>query len=249
MVGAVELARTADAVTAAAPALRWTLAHGVQAAFSTRADGSMYDPDARARWLHSLGIRQPCAVAKQVHGARVLDGRAWLAAAEKGEDVAARSGDALVSDDAELALGVFGADCPGVVLVAPDALAVAHCGWRGAAAGIIAGTVAALTARSRHAPDTWHALIGPGISGPEYEVDAPVLSARPWPASALVPSERAEHAQLDLAAALDHDLRAQGVTRITRSDVCTAHDGRLHSFRHHGRQPGLGFVQVLVAWR
>ncbi len=216
--------------------LLWTLPDGLRLAYSTRADGDQRDPAARARWTRALGIAVPVVVPGQVHGnlvQRLPAAPAQLALA-----------DGLASADHGLALGVFGADCPGLCVTAGGAMAVAHCGWRGTAAFIVARLVAALdglTAVPRH---RWQAFIGPGISAPCYEVDDPVLSARSWPAAALG-GGRPGHAHLDVGAAIADDLGALGVTAVTRCGVCTAGDGRLWSYRRRGAGP----VQLLVAWR
>jgi polyphenol oxidase len=214
--------------------LVWTIGD-VTAVCSCAADGDARDPAHRDAFLRRAGIPLTCIVPRQVHGVQIDVARPGAAHA---------GADGLVTTDTALALGVFGADCPGLVLAAPDALAVAHCGWRGVAGGIVGAAVAALALRSRHPPATWRALIGPGISGQRYEIDGPVLAARPWPAASLMPG-RPGRAQLDLAAAIAADLAQGGVTTVQRSGVCTAGDRRLHSRRRDG--PGL--AQVLVAWR
>jgi copper oxidase (laccase) domain-containing protein len=217
-------------------ALHWTLAGGVRLAYSTHADGDQRDPEARARWTRALGIAVPVAVPGQVHGnlvQRLPAAPAQLALA-----------DGLASTDHGLALGVFGADCPGLCVLAGGALAMAHCGWRGTATGIVARLIAALDGLTDTPRRQWQAFIGPGISAPSYEVDDAVLGARSWPAAALRRG-RPGHAQLDLGAAIAHDLGILGVEAITRCGVCTAGDQRLWSYRRRGAGP----VQLLVAWR
>ncbi|MBV8202521.1 MAG: polyphenol oxidase family protein, partial [Acidobacteria bacterium] len=66
------------------------------------------------------------AWARQVHSARVLLARPG----ESGE------GDALVSRGSGLALSIVTADCVPVLLAGPRAIAAAHAGWRGIAAGV-----------------------------------------------------------------------------------------------------------------
>jgi polyphenol oxidase len=217
------------------PALHWELPHGVRVAYSTVTDGDQRDRDARYAWLASRGIAR-CVVPRQVHGTRIVH-----ADAEHHELAQA---DGVVSAASATALGAFGADCPGLVLVAADALGVAHCGWRGVAGGIVARLVAAMRTVSASDPAHWHAFIGPGISARRYEVDQPVLGARTWPAAALHPG-RPGYAWLDVAAAIAADVAEQGVTAVARSGICTHEDPRLWSYR----QRGAGQVQVLVAWR
>ena len=210
---------------------------GVTVACSAAADGDMRLADRRAAWLAGVGIRRPCVVPRQIHGAVVVDANA----ADRDLAVA----DGVVCAGGALAVGAYGADCPGLCLVAGQAIGMAHCGWRGTAAGIVGVLVAHLRRAAPTIPPVqWSALIGPGISGPHYEVDAPVLAARVWPAEALAPA-RPGRAHLDLATAIAEDLRASGVNDVRFSGVCTYDDQRLWSFRRRGA----GQVQTLVAWR
>lgn len=217
------------------PALHWDLPHGVRVAYSTVADGDQRDRDARHAWLASRGIRR-CVVPRQVHGTRIVQADA------DHQDLA--QADGVVTTGSDTALGAFGADCPGVVLVARDALGVAHCGWRGVAGGIVARLVEAMRTVTASEPARWSAFIGPGISGPRYEVDQPVLAARVWPDSAVTRS-RDGHAWLDVAGTIAVDLADLGITALHRSRICTRDDPRLWSYRERG----VGQVQMLVAWR
>jgi YfiH family protein len=217
------------------PELHWELPHGVRVAYSTVSDGDQRDRDARHAWLASRGITR-CVVPRQIHGTRIVQADA------DHQDLA--QADGVVTGTTDIALGAFGADCPGLVLVAKDALGTAHCGWRGVAGGIVARLVEAMRTVSASEPTRWSAFIGPGISGPRYEVDQPVLGARAWPTSAVTPG-RAGHAWLDVAETIAVDLTSLGITTIQRSGICTQDDPRLWSYR----QRGAGQVQVLVAWR
>ncbi len=214
--------------------LRWTFGHRLLAAYSTAADGDMRHTGHRRAFLRkTIGLRT-CVVPKQIHGVRVADAR----------DTRLGDADGVVTGDPRLAIGVYGADCPGVIVAAPDCMAIGHCGWRGTAGGMVHHLVESLVGKSQHPPSAWCAFIGPGISGPRYEVDAPVLSARAWPEHALAPSVEGR-AFLDLTEVLAEDLARAGVFKIQRAGVCTAGDERLHSYRHQGS----GIVQMLVTWR
>ena len=214
--------------------LRWRIAHRVSCAFSSMGDGDVRDPARRQAWLGRIGVARRCAVVRQVHGAVVVD-------ADVGVALAA---DAQVSTDPTLGLVAFGADCPGLCVAAPDVLGIAHCGWRGTAAGIVRGLIDAVRAHSRHPVSTFAALVGPGIAAEDYEVDGPVLDSRHWPPISLR-SGRPGHAWLDLPVAIAAEVRSAGITDITTSGVSTSRDPRLWSFRRQGA----GLVQALVAWR
>lgn len=214
--------------------LRWDLPHGVHVAMSLAADGDLRLPALRGTWCAQAGLPAP-AVLRQVHGATVI-----LRPEVDGEPDA----DAQASRQGDAALGVYGADCPSVVIAAPDALGVAHAGWRGTAAGIVARLAAAMRGLSRHDPATWMALVGPGVHPDDFEVDAPVLDARAWPAGCLRRG-RPGHAWLDLPAALAADCAAAGIAQVARTAISTSRDPRLRSHRRDGR----GHPQLLVAWR
>jgi copper oxidase (laccase) domain-containing protein len=220
------------------PPLAWTVA-GVRIVYSESADGDMRDPALRAAFLARVGGPAQCEVPRQVHG-RTIAAAGWPTRIPGVHDDA----DGLYQNfQRGFAIGVFGADCPGLALITPDTLVLAHCGWRGTAAGIVDQACMCLSMVSRHA-DAHQALIGPGISRERYEVDAPVIEARSWPEGCLHPN-RPGHALLDLPAAIAADCRRNRVGEIIHTGICTAGDPRLHSHRHHGK----GIVQMLAAWR
>ena len=68
------------------------------------------------------------------------------------------------------------ADCVPLLMAdaATGAIAAAHAGWRGLAAGVPAVTVAALAREFGSAPEQLVAAVGPSISAERYEVGADV---------------------------------------------------------------------------
>ena len=118
--------------------------------FTTRAWrlGAAGDGDRAAAWHElagAMGVDQAhLARAHQVHGATVIARRAGDRPAPPGE--ALPHADILISDDPSFALAIQTADC--VPLLIADrltgAVAAAHAGWRGLAAGVPGATVAAL---------------------------------------------------------------------------------------------------------
>lgn len=212
--------------------LRWELPYGVRVVMSLAADGDLRQPAARSAWCRRHGVPEP-AVLRQVHGRDVLPPTA-----------AGSAGDALAGGAGCPALGAFGADCPPLVIAAPAAVAVAHCGWRGTAAGIVAALAEALRRLDPAPPEAWSALVGPGVHPDDFEVDAPVLEARAWPAGCLRRG-RPGRAWLDLPAAVAADCAAAGIARVGRAAISTSRDPRLRSHRRDGP----GHPQLLVAWR
>jgi YfiH family protein len=130
--------------------------------------GSRDDPAAvlanRARVQTELGA-QALLSAHQVHGAlAIVASSAWPA----GERPRA---DAIVTATPGLAVSALTADCAPVLLADPKArvVAAAHAGWRGALAGILEATVAAMEGLGAQR-ETIAAAVGPTIGPAAYEV-------------------------------------------------------------------------------
>ncbi len=194
------------------------------------------DPDAvaenRARAAAALGIGAGALLGVyQVHSAdvAVLD-EPWSMEARP-------RADAVVTRRRGLALGVVTADCAPVLFADPDAgvIGAAHAGWRGAFAGIIAATVAAmerLGARRRRIA----AAIGPCIRLASYEVDvafrAQFLAADATNARFFAEGVRPGHVQFDLAAYCDAALASAGIERRATVPADTyAEKERFFSYR------------------
>ena len=109
----------------------------------------------------TLGIRAEWASLRQVHGGNVLT------ATEPGR---AGPGDALVTCTPGLPLAVMTADCVGVVLETDDAVGVAHAGWRGVVAGVVAATARRLEGLGRRPGPVLRAATGPLIGPCCFEV-------------------------------------------------------------------------------
>ncbi len=84
----------------------------------------------------------------------------------------------MVTDRPGIALGIVTADCTPVLFADPAAgvVGAAHAGWRGAVAGVIEATIAAMVRLGR-AAGTIAAAIGPCIRQHSYEVGADLRDA------------------------------------------------------------------------
>ncbi len=197
----------------------------------------------RRRAARHLGVAPERLVTPyQVHGtdALIVD-EAWA----PGEGPKA---DALVTATPGLAIGVGTADCGPVLFADPQArvIAAAHAGWKGALAGILESTVAAMETlgadRSRIV-----AVLGPTISAAAYEV-GPEFSPRftavdPANARFFRPAERPGHEWFDLPLYIVERLRRAGVGHAESVGLCTyADEARFFSYRRstHRNEPDYG---------
>ncbi len=133
---------------------------------------------------------------------------------------------------------ILTADCLPVLLAADTggAVAAAHAGWRGLAAGVIEAAVHAL----EHPPKALIAWLGPAI-GPDHfeigpEVCAELLRGDAGAQAAFRPSSRPGRVMADLAALARRRLRRLGVERIYGGAECTYRDrDRYFSHRRDAR--------------
>jgi len=151
-------------------------------------------------------------------------------------------GDAAVAEKPGLILGIETADCLPVLVVDPRrrAVAAAHAGWRGTAAGVARAAVAALVAGGSRAEDLV-AATGPGIGPCCYEVGDELRAAfGPDAADFFRPGPRGRP-HLDVRAANERQLREAGIAeeRIHRVADCTRCRADLyHSYRRDGKGAG-----------
>jgi polyphenol oxidase len=221
--------------------LTWQFNHPLHIAYSQASDAITH-PQNLQIWTQSIEAPSHVVFPTQVHGSNILT---LTEDHLKNHPLAKTPADGLVTN-LNVGLGVWGSDCPGLVISCGDGIfGVAHCGWRGIVQQIPLALVQALKKLSSAPCNNWEALIGPGICNNCYEVDAPVLSAWSWPNHCLkaIPN-KPDHALLDLKLAIRCQLEAMGISKVTDASICTAEDHRLHSFRHQGHGPNQG----LLAW-
>lgn len=186
----------------------------------------------RARAARALGAAPARLVGlTQVHGTAVATvTEAWAPGAGP-------RADAMVSDRPGIALGIVTADCAPVLFADAQAgvVGAAHAGWRGALAGVLEATIAAMERlganRARIA-----AAIGPCIAQPSYEVGADlrdaVLARDAADAAFLADGTRPQHWQFDLAGYCRARLAAAGlVAPVVTGDDTLADEARFFSHR------------------
>jgi YfiH family protein len=181
----------------------------------------------RRRAADALGHAPEALLAlTQVHGVAVADARTpW---AER--PVA----DAVVTDRPGQMLGIVTGDCAPVLFADAEAgvIGAAHAGWRGAVAGVLEATLAAMQGLGARQVT---AIVGPCIAQKSYEVgpdlrDA-VLARDPGDGRFFAPGQRADRWQFDLPGYCVARLATAGaIARATGHDTL-AEEHHFYSFR------------------
>jgi purine-nucleoside/S-methyl-5'-thioadenosine phosphorylase / adenosine deaminase len=232
--------------------IRWDAPGPYDVAFTTRVGGVSEGPfdslnlgrmtldspenveENRSRVCAELGAEaEKLALNRQVHSAAVHRAQAG----RRGEP-----GDGLWTDEPGLPILKQAADCVPIALARANgrgpALAVLHAGWRGLLEGIVAAGVAAL------GPGRLAAAVGPAIGPCCYEVGTDVSE----PFRLRFGADVLHGGKLDLWESTDRALRAAGVARVERFDLCTScNPDRFFSHRRDdgvtGRQGVLGVIR------
>ena len=188
----------------------------------------------------------------QVHGTEVARAdRSW-------DPTDPPRADAQVTDRPGIAIGVLTADCVPVLFAGakPDGGRViggAHAGWKGAVAGVLDETVAAMEALGA-VRGTIHAAVGPCIGPDSYEVGpefpAPFLQQDPGNKRFFRPGRRDGHPLFDIAGYVECRLAALAIAGIgcIDADTCAEPD-RFFSYRRKtlAGEPDYGRVLSAIA--
>ena len=181
----------------------------------------------------------------QVHGVAV--------AVRRRGDVVAEAplvdADILVSNDPAIALAIQTADCVPLLIAdrTTGAVAAAHAGWRGLAAGVPGIAIRAMRDGFATPPVNVVAAIGPSICADNYEVDAAVRSGFEAAGATerqlarwFLPGRRDAHWQFDGWQSAIDQLVDAGVprTQIHAARLCTAAHPQLCSYRRDGKGAG-----------
>jgi hypothetical protein len=186
----------------------------------------------RSRVSDSFGLSPDRLVGcTQVHGTDVVEvSSPWAPGAGP-------RADAMVTARPGVALGIITADCAPVLFADAEAgvVGAAHAGWRGAVAGIIEATIAAM-AQLGARTDRIVAAVGPCIGQGSYEVAADlrdtVLRRSPGDARFFSDGVREARWQFDLPGYCAARLHAACVAGVTVTGVDTlADEDRFFSHR------------------
>jgi YfiH family protein len=199
-------------------------------------NGSLSGADERASVLRNRALAAEAIGADpeglvglmQVHGADVIRVEtAW----KPGEGPRA---DAMVTDRPGIALGIVTADCAPVLFATREAgiVGAAHAGWRGALAGVLEATLAAMRALGA---GEIVAAVGPCIGPESYEVAADlrdaVLARDPADARFFGAGKRPERWQFDLPGYCAARLAAAGAEAHVLGADTLSDEARFFSHR------------------
>lgn len=206
----------------------------------------------RSLLARAFGISHEALVTvRQVHGSDIL------VIDELNEDYTHFLGlesDAIITNQANVMIGICVADCAPIVLVDPHKRVVAavHAGWQGTAAKLVSKTVAGMTSVFGCDPMSLQAAIGPCIGQCCYEVDTPVKQAFlkngvAW--DSFAEQTETEKWKLNLSAANQDLLIGAGIpaSSIQVSDICVSCQRELFfSYRRDGGDTGrqMGFIML-----
>ena len=206
----------------------------------------------RSLLARAFGVNQEALVTlRQVHGSDIL------VINEPNEDYShflSIEGDAVITNQPNVIIGVCVADCAPILLCDPEkkVVAVVHAGWKGTAAKLVAKTVIGMQSEFGSRPAQLQAAIGPCIQKCCYEVDEPVRLAFQkggiaWDSCSELKSPGKW--QLDLAAANRELLLSAGVSadaiQVSEQCVC-CHSEQFFSYRRDKEDSGrqMGFIML-----
>lgn len=222
----------------------WPLPGGVRLGWTTRRGGHSEAPFDSNNQAHHVGDSNTAVAANRADLLAGLDGCeriVWLSQVHGTRVVAAETAsgdteaDAATVSQPGLAAAVMTADCLPVFFWQDDGarLAIAHAGWRGLAAGILAETLSQFDDRSRVCCG-----LGPAIGPDAYEVGMDVIEAfADWPGAqrCFKPAGSPGKWLADLPQLAQFWLQQAGVDAVYRSPACTfTDDEHYYSYRRDG---------------
>jgi YfiH family protein len=223
--------------------------------------GSSDDPahvrENRARMAGHLGLAPESLLSLyQIHSPDVVT------VVEPWEPGARPRADAMVTDRPGLALAVSSADCGPLLFADPDAgiIGAAHAGWKGAHAGVIEATIAAME-KLGAARDAIRIVLGPTIGPKAYEVGPEFVArlieedagnARFFRPEGVTGAAKPGHAFFDLPAYIGARVARADIRHFTDLALCTYSDPQLFfSYRRttHRAEPDYGRLIAAITLR
>lgn len=156
--------------------------------------------------------------------------------------------DAVVTSAPQLALAALAADCVPVLLADATAgvIGAVHAGRAGLLAGVVPAAVTAMTELGA-APERVHAVVGPCVCGPCYEVPQAMCDEVVEAVPQTLARSRQGTPALDLGAGVVAQLTAAGVS-VHRLAGCTREDADLYSHRGAAGGPTGRFAGIVLRY-
>jgi polyphenol oxidase len=163
-------------------------------------------------------------------------------------------GDAMVTNQPGLLLGILTADCVPVLFADTHAgvIGAAHAGWKGAIGGVTDAVLGAMEALGAQR-DRVRAAVGPCIARKSYEVSDEFVArfaADDQENERFFTGGKPGHAYFDIEAYVSHRLAASGVNQVEALGLDTVSDPeRFFSFRRAtlNREPDYGRQISMIA--
>ena len=190
---------------------------------TTKYCGNMKDINDRSSFCKELGVDYTKIVfANQVHGTSVKK----VSKQDCGKTIDLCDG--LITNDKDVILCIFTADCMPVFLASRDysVVAMVHAGWRGLAGGIIESATIRFLEDFGISPQDIFAYIGPHISKCCYQVGNELKKAFNRPA---------EEEFFSLSQEAQSQMKKIGIKRIFVNTHCTCHEYEM--FYSYRREP------------
>jgi YfiH family protein len=160
-------------------------------------------------------------------------------------------GDALITNNKGVAIGVFTADCVPVLLYDDEnnSIAAVHSGWKGTLSEIVSKTIDAMNKTYKSRPENIVAYIGPHNRVCCYEVGEQLISD--FKKHKLYRDiEISKGMNLDLEACIKAQLKSSGIKEVNihTVGVCTYcnTDYKLHSYRKSAGESGRMFSFIIL---
>lgn len=208
---------------------------GLNLGFNTRASKEEVNQNFEHLFQDISWDPERVVLADQVHGSHVE---------VVNEPGTVEGADGLITNCANLALGIRVADCAAILIADPvnRLIGAFHAGWKGAANSIVEAGIDKMTGLGGN-PDAFHAYISACISGRNFEVGEEVAQRFP---DKYVVRDAYPKPHVNLKAYLIHRLNDMGVnsSRIQAAEECTYDNSSYYSYRRE--REGAGRMLAMI---
>lgn len=183
---------------------------------------------------------------KQVHSNKILK------YAKDDINIRNNEGDAIITDERNVIIGVFTADCVPIILIDEEkgVIAAIHSGWRGTFESITLKTIQKMKNEFKSNADNIKVYIGPHIRKCCYEVSEELKQSFIEKKNTINEEELFTGRNLNLEACIIDDLKKAGVrdSNINSLNLCTycSDEIKLHSYRKSQGSYGRMFAFIIL---